>query len=86
MSKPTITVYERTSSYCVQCLATKRALTRRGIEFETVAIEDMPDAWLEGHKAEGRKQAPIVVVEHDNGGKIEWAGNRVDLIDTLEVR
>lgn len=81
-----ITVYERTSSYCVQCVATKRALTRRGIEFEAVAIEDMPDAWLEEHKAEGRKQAPIVVVEYDSGGRIEWSGNRPDYLETLEVR
>lgn len=70
----------------MQCVATERALTRRGIPFKSVPIEEMPAEWLEGHKAEGRKQAPIVVVEYDSGGSIEWSGNRPDLMEKLEVR
>lgn len=86
MSNPTVTVYERTTSYCVQCVATKRALDNKGIAYEAKPIEEQSDEWLQAHKDAGRMMAPIVEVGYESGGSIEWSGNRPDLIGNLEVR
>jgi glutaredoxin-like protein NrdH len=64
---------------CVQCEQTKKLLTAREIEFETVMINENPDAVTEYMEA-GHKSAPIVVA----GDKV-WSGFRVDLINELAV-
>lgn len=84
MSTRSITVYERTSSYCVQCVAVKRALDEKGFDYDLKSLEDQSDEWIQEHKDAGRMSAPIVIIEYTSGGSIEFAGNRVDLIDTLE--
>lgn len=64
---------------CVQCEQTKKLLTAREIEFETVMINENPDAVAEYMEA-GYKSAPIVVA----GDKV-WSGFRADLINELAV-
>lgn len=64
---------------CVQCEQTKKLLTTREIEFETVMINENPDAVAEYMEA-GHRAAPIVVA----GDKV-WSGFRVDLINELAV-
>ena len=86
MSNQTITVYEKTSSYCGACVMTKRKLDRLGHDYKVEAIEDQSPEWLQEHKDAGRLAAPIVVVDYPSGGSIEWSGLRPDLLDGLEVR
>lgn len=62
--RDTIRVY--TQPNCQQCVATKRWLESRGIEFE---VEDITDNVREAAKSLGIQQAPIVVV----GGET-WGG------------
>ena len=81
----TITVFERTSSYCVQCVGTKRALDKAGIPYKAVAIEDQPAEWLQAHKDNGLMTAPIVEVSHADGTTEAWSGLRPDKISELEV-
>ncbi|MGO2860609.1 MAG: glutaredoxin family protein [Brevibacterium sp.] len=81
-----ITVYERTSSYCGQCVATKRSLDNKGVEYTSKAIEGQSEEWLQGHKDAGRMMAPIVVVDYPSGGSVEWSGFRPDFIENLEVK
>lgn len=86
MSNPTITVYERTTSYCGMCKATFLKLDALGLEYQTRALEDQPDEWVKAHQAAGRMQAPIVVAEYESGGSIEISGFRPDLLGSLEVK
>jgi len=68
-----------TKSDCSQCDMTKKALTRRGVEFVEADLEANPEQ-LEAFKAAGFLQAPIVVLG-DNGRT--WSGFRPDLIRDL---
>ena len=86
MSNQTITVYEKTSSYCGACVMTKRKLDQLGHDYKVEAIEDQSPEWLQEHKDAGRLAAPIVVVNYPSGGSIEWSGLRPDLLDGLEIR
>lgn len=65
---------------------TKKTLGRKGIPYAEADILDQPPEWLDEIKSEGLMSAPIVQVDYESGGQIRWAGFRVDLIDTLEVR
>ena len=86
MSDMTITVFERTSSYCGMCVATKKKLDQLGFDYEVKAIEDQPAEWLHAHKAAGRMQAPIVEVGYPSGGSIEFGGYRVDILNELRKK
>ena len=71
-----ITVYSKPS--CVQCTATYRALDNRGVAYEVVDLTAQPGEVIEGFKARGFMQAPIVVTDSD-----EWAGFRPDKVAAL---
>lgn len=70
-----VTVY--TMPACPRCEATKRALARAGVFFETVDLASRPDL-AEGLKARGFREAPVVVA-----GELAWCGFRPDLIRAL---
>lgn len=66
-----------TKSGCVQCVATYRKLTAKGIAFETVDVSADENA-LEFVKSLGYSQVPVVVV-----GDHHWSGFDPDRIDAL---
>lgn len=70
-----ITLY--TKPQCVQCDATKRALNKKGITYQTIDVTTSPEA-LEQVKALGYLQAPVVVTDTDH-----WSGFRPDKIANL---
>ena len=70
-----VTVY--TKPQCVQCDATKRALTSNRIEYETVDVTENAAA-LARVKELGYAQAPVVVTSQDH-----WSGFRPDKIKAL---
>lgn len=70
-----VTVY--TKPHCVQCDATKRALSSKRIAYEAVDMSEDPDA-LATVKALGYAQAPVVVTSEDH-----WSGFRPDKIKAL---
>lgn len=70
-----VTVY--TKPQCVQCDATKRALSSSRVEYETVDLTEHPDA-LARVRALGYAQAPVVVTSEDH-----WSGFRLDKIKAL---
>ena len=70
-----ITLY--TKPACVQCTATKRALDKAGLEYNTVDISLDDDA-RDYVMAMGHLQAPVVVAGEDN-----WSGYRPDRIRAL---
>lgn len=80
----TITVFSKPA--CGQCQMTKKVLDSKGFSYAEAEIYEQSDAWLDEIAAEGLKAAPIVQIDHENGGQIRWAGFRPDLIDSLEVK
>lgn len=71
----TITVY--TKPACVQCRQTKKALDRKGVQYNTVDVSEDAQA-LEYVKSLGFMSAPVVVTTDDS-----WAGYRPERIDAL---
>ena len=65
-----VTVYTRSTPFCGKCVATKRWLTKRGIEFTEVDMATDPSA-LAWAKSRG----------HLAAGDVEWSDFRVDLLD-----
>lgn len=61
----------------MQCTATTRALTARGIDFDLVDLTE-DDAAMELVTGLGYRQAPVVVA-----GDEHWAGFRPDMISRL---
>jgi glutaredoxin-like protein NrdH len=72
-----VTVY--TAPGCVQCNATKRALTEAGIEFREVNLHTDTDARDYVLNDLGYSQAPIIEVDGDD----HWFGYRPDRIKAL---
>ena len=70
-----ITVYSKPA--CVQCTATTRALTVRGLDFRVIDLTE-DDAALSQVAELGYRQVPVVVA-----GEAHWAGFRPDLIGQL---
>lgn len=66
------------------CVATKLKFDKEGIAYEAKAIEDQSVEWLDSHRAAGRMQAPIVVVDYPSGGSVEWSGFQPDAINSLK--
>lgn len=62
---------------CVQCDSTKRWLTRNGVEYAEIGLQDAPEA-LERFKSLGFTQAPIV-----EAGESVWSGFRMDKLTEL---
>ncbi|GAB4097783.1 glutaredoxin-like protein NrdH [Brachybacterium horti] len=75
MNAATVTVYSK--PLCVQCDATKRALTKAGIAYIVVDVTEDAVA-LAKIKALGYMQAPVVIANEDH-----WSGFRPDRIKTL---
>lgn len=75
MNATTVTVYSK--PLCVQCDATKRALTKAGIAYTAVDVTEDAEA-LAKIKALGYAQAPVVVTDEDH-----WSGFRPDRIKAL---
>lgn len=80
----TITVFSKPA--CGQCTMTKRVLDGKGFSYVEAQIYEQPEDWLNEIAAEGLKAAPIVQIDHENGGQIRWAGFRPDLLEDLEVK
>ena len=72
-----ITVY--TKPACVQGTATKKALDKAGVSYETVDIS-MDDEARDYVMALGHLQAPVVIA-----GDSHWSGFRPDRIKALAV-
>jgi glutaredoxin-like protein NrdH len=67
-----ITVYSNPS--CQQCDATKRYLTKKGIEFQAEMLADHPKV-LADALANGYTSAPVVVVENtETDSRMSWGG------------
>ena len=60
---------------CPQCDATKRSLEKNKIEYETISLDQNPEA-LEFVLSLGHRSAPVVFIDNDN----HWSGFRPDLI------
>lgn len=73
-----ITIYTRNN--CVQCHATKRAMESRGVAFEMVNVDSVPDA-AETLRAKGFRQLPVVIA-----GETSWSGFRPDMINRLQTQ
>ena len=70
-----VTVFAK--PHCVQCNATKRQLTKQGIDFDVVDLTADPSALRKVQEA-GFKQAPVVFTDDAS-----WSGYRPDLIKQL---
>lgn len=70
-----ITVYSLPS--CVQCMQTKKLLTREGYEYSEVMLSEDESA-SEMVKALGYQSAPVVIA-----GEKHWSGFRPDIIMSL---
>ena len=77
------TVY--TKPACGPCLATKRMLTSRGVEFTEVDLAKATTAEVEQFRDAGHLQAPVVLVEGVTAERSSrtWSGFRPDLIDSI---
>lgn len=71
----TILVYSKPS--CMQCIATKRALDTRGIDYQSIDLSQNESA-LEKVIQLGYREAPVVIT-----GTKHWSGFRPDLIEQL---
>ncbi|AMG04596.1 glutaredoxin-like protein NrdH [Vibrio mimicus] len=70
-----ITVYSKPN--CMQCVATQKALTAKGIAFDVVSLNDNQQA-MDRVTALGYRQVPVVVA-----GEEHWSGFRPDRIGQL---
>ena len=72
-----VTVY--TKSNCVQCEATKRWLRKGKIEFDTVNLEESPEAMAKIQEM-GYSAAPVVITDVDS-----WSGFRISKLENLKA-
>ena len=77
-----VTVY--TKPICPGCKGTKRALDILNIPYETVDLEEDPDA-VEYIKELGYSAAPVVVVDLGDGATHSWSGFSPTKIDRLKT-
>ena len=70
-----ITVF--TKPNCVQCNATKRALDKQGLDYDTIDVSEDMNA-LDKIKEMGFMQAPVVMADGE-----AWSGYRPDKIKAL---
>ena len=73
-----IIIYTRND--CVQCHATKRAMESRGVAFEMVNVDQVPEA-ADTLRKQGFRQLPVVV-----DGETSWCGFRPDMIHRLSAQ
>ncbi len=72
-----ITIYTRND--CVQCHATKRAMESRGVAFDMVNVDLVPDA-ADALREQGFRSLPVVIA-----GDTSWSGFRPDMINRLSA-
>ncbi|CCJ76445.1 glutaredoxin-like protein NrdH [Cronobacter muytjensii] len=72
-----ITIYTRND--CVQCHATKRALESRGLAFDTINLDEQPEA-IDTLREQGFRQLPVVMAD-----ELSWSGFRPDMINRLRA-
>lgn len=70
-----VTVYSKPA--CVQCTATTRAMTAKGVAYDVVDLTRDPEA-LRKVTEMGYRNAPVVIA-----GDQHWAGFRPDMIDRI---
>jgi len=73
-----IIIYTRNN--CVQCHETKRAMESRGVAFEMVNVDQVPEA-ADTLRKQGFRQLPVVVA-----GETSWSGFRPDMINRLSAQ
>lgn len=73
----TVIVYSKKA--CVACNQTYKALDRSGTEYKVVDITEDEEAYAKV-KGLGYMQAPVVVVEKQDGELSHWSGFRPDKI------
>ena len=56
--KTPVTVYTMTT--CPYCVAAKKLLKKKGVEFEEVNLDEQPDRWNECESRSGRQTVPQV--------------------------
>ncbi len=78
MTTTVYTITDETGRECSKCIATKKAMDRRGITYQ---VREMTEAEREAFKEAGHLSAPVVVTDTDT-----WAGFRPDKILTLTGR
>ena len=83
MSAPTVTVLSRPG--CQPCRATYRDLTRRGLPYEAVDVDQTPEA-VEMAMALGHSALPVVIVNGSTGVEESWSGYAPSRIEALEGR
>lgn len=84
MTTPAVTVYTRSGPpKCMSCVQTIRHLTRRGIPFTEVDVDDDPGARLTLDYL-GLSSLPVVVAATALGEQT-WTGYRPDRLDALAV-
>ena len=71
-----VTVYEKNN--CVQCEATKRWLRKAKIEFDTVNLEENPEAMAKVQEM-GYNAAPVVITDIES-----WSGFRISKLEHLK--
>ena len=77
-----VTVY--TQPHCYPCDATKRRMTKKGIDFEVKDAQDQCEAWIEQQRQRGLASTPIVSVTDESGAEVAvWAGFQPTKIDSL---
>lgn len=72
MSQPIVTVYSRPA--CVQCNATYMALDKAGVEYEVINLATDPESLALVKDELGYMQAPVVIVEYEDGTAEHWPG------------
>lgn len=69
----TITVYSLPISQCVNCRGVEISMSRKGIDFVKVRLDEDPSA-MDIVKKLGYTSAPVVVVEEDGKVVDHWSG------------
>jgi len=71
----TVKIYSKPA--CMQCVATKREMDKRGVVYEIIDLT-IDESALERITSLGYRQAPVVEVEGDH-----WSGFRPDKIAAI---
>lgn len=71
-----VTVYSSPS--CNQCVATYKALERKGIAFEKIEVSPSDSEKLSQLRGMGFQQFPVVIA-----GELSWSGFRPEMIGKL---
>ena len=75
---PEVVVYSKAG--CGPCIATRRWLETRGVEFTTIRTDMLPEA-AEKLRRAGHMTMPVVEVRSADGGVTIWTGFRPSLLE-----